>query len=237
MEENLKIKINAKGLEGNSLRNIKDGITYFGLISPNDENINKKIDFNTGNNDIINTKNDIQYGLQFLIKFDINDYCYYIKDCSCGSGYGTFMKVCEEMKIRDSTLINIGNNYIVLTYGVDALEQEENNTIDNENQKILSVKVFRGELVNYSYVFNQSQINKILIGKGENCNIVLNDELLDDIHCVIEFKNQKGWFISDGFDNKNSENGTWINLSDETKILEGMLIQSNQNIYKCHLIQ
>ena len=70
MEENLKIKINAKGLEGNSLRNIKDGITYFGLISPNDENINKKIDFNTGNNDIINTKNDIQYGLQFLIKFE-----------------------------------------------------------------------------------------------------------------------------------------------------------------------
>ena len=235
LDENLKIKINATGLETGSLRNKKDGFIYFGLLSPIDENINKKIDFNTGNNDIINSKNDIHYGLQFRIKFDIDEYCYYIKDYSFGNGYGTFMKVYREMKIKDNTLINIGNNYIVLTFGVDELEPEENDTID-ENQKILSVKVFRGELVNYSYVFNQTQINKILVGKAENCNIVLNDDLLDNIHCVIEFKNKKGWMISDGYDKKNSENGTWICLSEETKVFEGMLIQSNQNIYKCHLI-
>ena len=235
LEEKLKIKINAKGLEKGSLRNKNDGLTYFGLLSPSNENINKNIDFNTGNNDIINTNSDIHYGLQFRIKFDINDYCYYIKDCSFGKGYGTFMKVYKEMKIRDNTLINVGNNYIVLTFGVDE-ELEGNDTID-ENQKILSVKVFRGELVNYSYVFNQTQINKILIGKGENCNIVLNDDVLDEIHCVIEFKNLKGWVISDGYNQKNSENGTWICLSEETKIFEGMLIQSNQNIYKCHLIE
>ena len=236
LDENLKIKINATGLETGSLRNKKDGFIYFGLLSPIDENINKKIDFNTGNNDIINSKNDIHYGLQFRIKFDIDEYCYYIKDYSFGNGYGTFMKVYREMKIKDNTLINIGNNYIVLTFGVDELEPEENDTID-ENQKILSVKVFRGELVNYSYVFNQTQINKILVGKAENCNIVLNDDLLDNIHCVIEFKNKKGWMISDGYDKKNSENGTWICLSEETKVFEGMLIQSNQNIYKCHLIE
>ena len=152
LEEKLKIKINAKGLEKGSLRNKNDGLTYFGLLSPSNENINKNIDFNTGNNDIINTNSDIHYGLQFRIKFDINDYCYYIKDCSFGKGYGTFMKVYKEMKIRDNTLINVGNNYIVLTFGVDE-ELEGNDTID-ENQKILSVKVFRGELVNYSYVFN-----------------------------------------------------------------------------------
>ena len=147
------------------------------------------------------------------------------------------MKVQKEMVIKDNTLINIGDNYIVITFGVDEVEPEENDTIDNEKQKILSVKVFRGELVNYSYVFNQSQINKILIGKGENCNIVVNDEILDDIHCVIEFKDKKGWILTDGYENKNSENGTWINLSEETKIFEGMLIQSNQNIYQCHLIE
>ena len=235
LEENLKIKINATGLENDSLRNKKDGCIYFGLLSPSDENINKKIDFNTGNNEIINTKNDIHYGLQFRIKFDIEEYSYFIKDYSFGNGYGTFMKVLNEIKIRDNTLINIGNNYIVFTFGVDELAPEENDTID-ENQKILSVKVFRGELVNYSYVFNQAQINKILIGKDEKCNIVLNDDLLEDVHCVIEFKNKKGWTISDGYDNKKTENGTWICLSEETKIFEGMLIQSNQNIYKCHLI-
>ena len=237
LDENLKIKINSIGLESNSLRNKKDGCTYFGLLSPSDENINKKIDFNTGNSDIINTQNDpdIHYGLQFRIKFDLEEYSYFIKDYSFGNGYGTFMKVLTEIKIKDNTLINIGNNYIVFTFGVDELSPEENDTID-ENQKILSVKVFRGELVNYSYVFNQAQINKILIGKDEKCNIVLNDDLLEDIHCIIEFKNKKGWYILDGYNNKNSENGTWICLSEETKIFEGMLIQSNQNIYKCHLI-
>ena len=235
LDENLKIKIDATGLENNSLRNKKDGCTYFGLLSSSDENINKKIDFNTGNNEIINTKNDIHYGLQFRIKFDLEENSYFIKDYSFGNGYGTFMKVLNEIKIKDNTLINIGNNYIVFTFGVDELSPEENDTID-ENQKILSVKVFRGELVNYSYVFNQAQINKILIGKDEKCNIVLNDDLLEDIHCVIEFKNAKGWYISDGYENKKTENGTWICLSEETKIFEGMLIQSNQNIYKCHLI-
>ena len=235
LDENLKIRIDATGLENNSLRNKKDGRTYFGLLSSSDENINKKIDFNTGNNEIINTKNDIHYGLQFRIKFDLEENSYFIKDYSFGNGYGTFMKVFNEIKIKDNTLINIGNNYIVFTFGVDELSPEENDTID-ENQKILSVKVFRGELVNYSYVFNQAQINKILIGKDEKCNIVMNDDLLADIHCVIEFKNNKGWYISDGYENKKTENGTWICLSEETKIFEGMLIQSNQNIYKCHLI-
>ena len=147
------------------------------------------------------------------------------------------MKVFKEMIIKDNTLINIGDNYIVITFGVDEVEPEENDTIYNEKQKILSVKVFRGELVNYSYVFNQSQVNKILIGKAEKCNIVVNDEILDDIHCVIEFKDKKGWTLIDGYENKNSVNGTWISLSEETKIFEGMLIQSNQNIYQCHLIE
>ena len=64
----------------------------------------------------------------------------------------------------------------------------ETNNIDAEIEKVLSVKVFRGELVNYSYVFNQGQIDKIYIGNNESCNIVLNDNLLDDIHCSIEYK-------------------------------------------------
>ena len=78
-----------------------------------------------------------------------------------GRGYGTFMKVINEIKIKDNTLINIGNNYIVFTLGVDSLEPEENNIITNEKEKVLSVKVFRGELTNYSYAFNQSQFKKI----------------------------------------------------------------------------
>ena len=233
MKEGLVIKINALGLIDKSLRNIKDGNTYFGILSPNDEKNDKKIDFSTGN-----SSNLVESGRQFCIRFDLDENCYMIKDCSCGSGYGSFMKLVKEMKIKDNTLINIGNNYIVFTLGVDELEpSEDEDVIDEEIEKVLSVKVFRGELINYSYVFNESQINKIYIGNNESCNIVLNDNLVDDIHCSIEYNKEKGWIIKDGYNNKKSEIGTWISLSDETKIFEGMIIQSNQNIYECHIIK
>ena len=236
------IKINALGLEEKSLRSDKDGYTYFGIIPPYDEKNIKKIDFSTGDGTInlnnTNENNTIHYGRQFRIRFDLNDNCYYIKDCSGGKGYGTFMKVINEMKIKDSTLINIGNYYIVFTLGVDELEPEENNNIyELEKEKILSVKVFGGELINYSYAFNQSQTNKILIGSNEDCNIFINDNLLDGIHCNIEYKKSEGWLINDGYNNKASESGTWICLSEETKIFEGMVIQSNQNIYQCNIVE
>ena len=239
LQEGLIIKINALGLEENSLRGKKDGITIFGAIPSNDEQNINNIDFSTGS---INNENKelIQSGIQFIVKFDIEKKGYFIKDCSHGKGYGTFMKVIENIKIKDTTLVNIGNNYIVFTLGVDVLESDLNdNTIRyvDEKNKILSVKVFMGDTVNYSYVFNQSQTSIIYIGKNESCDIVINDDLVDDFHCCIEYNHNIGWVISDGYNDKKSENGTWICLSEETKICEGMIIQSNQNIYQCHIIE
>ena len=59
------------------------------------------------------------------------------------------MKLIYEIIIKDNTLINIRNNYVLFTFGVDELEPEENNILS-----ILSVKIFGQELVNYSYVFS-----------------------------------------------------------------------------------
>ena len=218
----------------NSLRDKKDGKTYFGIISPDENQKDISIDFSTLDiiDNINNIKdNDIKYGKQFYIRFDVNQNCYLIKDC--GTGYGSFMKIINQMKIMDNTLINIGNNYLVFTFGNDDQEQYNSNI---ESEKILSVKVFMGETHNYLFAFNQKQTNKITIGKNENCNIVLNDNMVDDIHCLIEYKRGLGWVIIDGYLNKKSERGTWICLSEETKIFEGMIIQSNQNIYECHII-
>ena len=243
-KEGFTIKLNSLGLIGPSLRDVKDGNTYFGIIPLNDEQNSKKIDFSTWNNENKENLNNndkenipVNYGRQFLIRFDLEENCYFIKDCSFGSGYGTFMKVIDEMKIKDNTLINIGNNYLVFTLGVDELDPEENDINQQEKEKVLSVKVFRGELTNYSYAFNQSQINKIYIGNNEECNIVLNDNISDEYQCSIEYKKGIGWVINDGYNGNKSENGTWISLSEETKITEGMIIQSNQNIYLCHIIK
>ena len=61
--------------------------------------------------------------------------------------------------------------------------------------------------------------------------------MVDDIHCSIEYNKERGWILNDGYNNKKSEIGTWVSLSDETQIFEGMVIQSNQNIYECHISQ
>jgi hypothetical protein len=234
----LRIKINALGLEGKSLRNKKDGFTYFGLLEPNESESDTNIDFSTSDitNNINNYKDEpIQYGRQFRIRFDINKYCYFIKDCSNGNGYGSFMKIIKEMKIKDKTLINIGNNYIAFSFGTN--DYEQNDEESNENDSILSIIVFSGESNNISYVFNHNQTSKIYIGKNENCNIVLDDDFLDDFHCTVEYKNKIGWVINDGYNNKKSEAGTYFGLSNERKIVEGMIIQSNQNIYECHITE
>lgn len=166
----LRIKINALGLEGNSLRNKKDGFTYFGLMAPNERESDINIDFSTSDitNNINNYKDEpIQYGRQFGIRFDINKSCYYIKDCSNGSGYGSFMKIINQIKIKDKTLINIGGNYLAFSFGTNDYEQldDEANEKENENESILTIIVFSGESNNISYVFNQNQTNKIYIGK------------------------------------------------------------------------
>ena len=233
-DEGFTIKINSLGLIGKSLREIKDGYTFFGIIGDKSKKKGKLIDFSTTGEKIDKKNHDIvqQEGRQFYIKYDLGKSCYYIKDCSIKNGYGTFMKVEDEMLIKDNTFINIGNNYIVFTLGVDELESDE---IFEGDEQILSVKVFQGDIVNYSYIFNKKKNKIIYFGNNEICDVILNDDIIDDIHCQVEYKEDLGWMIKDGYNNKKTKNGTWLNLSEETEIYEGMIIQSNQNIYQCHI--
>ena len=63
------------------------------------------------------------------------------------------------------------------------------------------------------------------------------------IHCTIEYKDEQGWFISDGkideesSQNRPSTNGTWLYLIEETPIIDNMIFKSNQNVYECHILK
>ena len=245
LQRNLKIEINALGMIANSKRKAFDGNTFFGYIENDNENnsnngsvYEKGIDFIVKPRENSDENHNI-IGRYFRIRFDINNMNYFIKDLGCG--YGTFKKIINETKIRDSYLINIGNSYIVCTFGVDEYNIDGNGIVDAD--KILNVKVFSEVPKAEPYFFNPQQFKRIYIGRDISCNIIIDDTLLSRIHCTIEYKEGEGWFIFDGkidedySQNRPSTNGTWLYLIEETQIEDGMIFKSNQNVYECHIIK
>ena len=235
-DKNYKIKLNSLGMVSGSLRNNLDGYTFFGIYSKN-ANKNQSVDFSIIPVDENNPPLD--YGRQFLITFDIYDLCYIIKDLSAGVGVGTFWKLeTEGEKIKDNFLINIGNNFLVFTLGIDETEGGENNTT-TESDMVLGIKVFGGEQKKDTIYFNPSQKEKIQIGKGSECDVVLNDENLFDVHCVIEYCGKDGWVINgeNMDDNDYSINkNIWISLTENKQIFNGMIIRTRNMVFKCNLV-
>lgn len=50
-------------------------------------------------------------GRQFQISYDLDQHCYKIKDL--GIGYGVFVKLSDNLALKDNYLINMGESYIV----------------------------------------------------------------------------------------------------------------------------
>ena len=250
-QKGLKITINALGMTENSKRKAFDGNTFFGFLGEendltndnkdnqdnNSENINNEIDFiimpRENNNDNKNI------GRYFRIRYDLISMGYLIKGLECG--FGTFKKITEKTKLKDCYLINMGNSYIVCSFGIDELNISETSIIDAD--KILNIKVYSEVQKAEPHFFNPQQFKKIYIGRDISCNIIVDDTLLSRIHCTIEYKEGEGWLIMDGRANdgfcedKPSTNGTWLCLMEEMPIKDGMIFKSNQNQYKCTLIK
>ena len=249
LDKNLKIEINPLGMVQGSKRNANDGFTYFGLLddekednNENNENKNKEIDFEINSNDVnTNNENNNIIGRHFRIRFDINSMKYYIKDL--GLGYGTFKKIVKKAKIKDTYLINIGNSYIVCTFGVDEYYPEGKGNLVDNGDKTLNIRVFSDLPQTEPYFFNPKQFKRIYIGRDISCNIIVDDSLLSRVHCTIDYSEEEGWVIYDGRidedENKNkpSTNGTWLFLIEESEIYDGLIFKNNKNAFECHIIK
>ena len=240
---NSTIEINSLGMAQGSKRKAKDGITYFGLIDEDNSyidtnNNNQDVDYIINTNEIINEENNNLLGRHFRIRFDINTMKYYIKDL--GRGFGTFKKIINKAKIKDSYLLNIGNSYIVCTFGVDEYYQEGMGIEDGD--KTLNIKVFSEIPQTEPHFFNPKQFKRVYIGRDISCNIIVDDSLLSRVHCTIEYNDEEGWVIYDGkicddeSKNKQSTNGTWLYLIEEIPIEEGLIFKNNKNAFECHII-
>ena len=216
----LQLHLDEFGLK-NSIRNKGDGFTYFGFQTEESLNTEPFIDYLLGPKD---QEYDEQFvGKHFQIRYDNDTKKYYIKDL--GNGFGTFIKLINEQKIKDNLLINIGETYIVFSF---------NN--DNENEII--IKLFSGEEQQNTYTFNSDNQKCIIIGRDSYlCDIIIDDKMLSRVHCCINYKekgNEKGWFIKDGnLEGKKSTNDTWFYSAEETLIYDQMVFKTNHNLFKC----
>ena len=113
------------------------------------------------------------------------------------------------------------------------LNKDYNN---NLNLKILC----KGKII-YDPINFQPTKSTIRIGRNSNCEVVVEDHLLSRIHCTIVYRKNIGWIIRDGVYNKNkdgsiemkpSTNGTWLYALEDMPIYEGMIIKSNNNLFK-----
>ena len=205
---------------------------------------------------VINISNILEmkkYGRYFYIYFNPDYMKYYVKDC--GLSYGTFIKIQNELILKDNYVINIGDSYLDISIGIENksfLKDNINNgskyqkqvfsQSDSEYDNNLNLKIISKDKI-YDPVNFLPTKSKIKIGRASNCEIVIDDILLSRIHCTIEYKNNVGWIIRDGYNNnKNNEesidikastNGTWLYAHEDTPIYEGMILRSDNNLFRC----
>lgn len=247
-----KIKINKDGLISGSLRNKKDQITYFGY---KDESVN-----NTDNEDnsldyVLPKKHNEKIGRYFKIEYKNETNEFYLRDLGNNS-MGTFIKIENSIGLRDNTMINIGDSYLVCYFG-ETFDETESESIKIElaNSKNLhgrgyklKIKLFdKNNLTEQKeFIFDKTQ--KIIhIGRKKHGNqIELDDGLASKTNTTIEYDNKIGWVIKDGDeiiknngDKKRvySTNGTWILAIDNTKIYDGLIFKINFNLFRCNFIK
>ena len=154
-----------------------------------------------------------------------------------GNGFGTFIKSVNWIEVKNNFLLSIGENYIVITLGMDndILLNEEVVEKNENSDKLLNLKIFSGNIRHGNFTFSPDK-SPIIIGRSPDCDICIDDGMLSRFHCTIEYRNDK-WCLKDGKLEgdkvKKSTNGTWIYAYEDTMICEGMIFKANHNLFIC----
>ena len=220
------IQITPLGYTGGKRK--KDGITFFGydkdrddidiIINPIDgENLDEKF-----------------FGKHFQIKFNPEDLNYYLKDL--GHGFGTFIRINDWVEIKNNFLLNIGENYLIFSL----IKEEDIN--DNSNNYFLNIKLFSVSSGQSTFYFKKDN-SPITIGRKQENNIYIEDNMLSRIHCTIKNEENK-WYLIDGCINnedgnnsiKKSTNGSWIYAFEDTLISDKMCFKASHYLFECNLV-
>ena len=79
--------------------------------------------------------------------------------------------------------------------------------------------------------FNPSP-DVIKMGRHNSCEICIEDNTLSKFQAHILFTPEKGWSLIDGHDNKPSKNGTWLYISEDFELYDGLVFKAHQTLFK-----
>ena len=171
------------------------------------------------NNNNLLTSNDYKNAF-FKIFYNIDKNTYYLIDL--GVGYGTFYKIEDEAAIKENTIVNIGENYLVFSFKIaDPNNNNNNSDSNNSNDEIdeegLYLKIYSNE-GEYEPILIQNKNRIFQIGRSEKCDIYIKDKMLSRVHCRL-FYIENNWYIKDGNESENeSTNGTWVYAMKKLKL-------------------
>ena len=241
-KEKKKINIQINPLGYSKSKRKKDGITYFGYRKEDDISEDNEIDIsiNPIDNEVVDEKYN---GKHFQIRYNLDNLQYYLKDL--GQGFGTFIKIIDWIEIKNNFLLNIGDNYLVFSIGIENENDINENYIlknGDEDGLFLNVKIFSGNSKKNNLVFTSSD-SPFTIGRKAGNAIIIEDNMLSRIHCTIKYKNKK-WFIIDGSiseksgkeENKKSTKGSWIYAYEDCLIKDKMIFKTAHYLFECNLI-
>ncbi len=72
----------------------------------------------------------------------------------------------------------------------------------------------------------------IRIGRHNGCEICIEDNTLSKRQAHVLFSPEKGWQLIDGYEGKPSTNGTWLYVSEDFEIYDGLIFKAHQTLFK-----
>lgn len=220
--------ISALGAE-ESLRKARDGRTYFGC-KKRAEKGNKA---SPVLNDVILPASDPELterhrGRHFMIEFDPTRDAYFIKDL--GNGFGAFAKLDSQLTLRDNNLLHIGESFVVVNLVPGKTQEAEPR---------LRLKLFGGPNTGEVFYFSVSELvqGRIRVGRNHLCEIPIDDGLISKVQFTVHYEEETGWMLADGDweQQRPSTNGTWVYLSEEYELYNGMVFKVSSTLIQAML--
>lgn len=140
-------------------------------------------------NDFVMNQDDHGIGSRhMIIKYNLDDKRYYMRDL--GDGSGTFVRLDQPLELRNGFIISFGYSHMAVNVYGDPGASRGAGDFDR-----IQLKFIDGPKTDQSFVFSADQ--KVHIGRMPSCDIRFDDTQLSRLHCFIE--NVEGrWILTDG---------------------------------------